>query len=66
MVNLRRVLVMVAACAAPVLAGLVYLQSRDFWAADTCVDRGGSYHYDRHECSFTDNYQGEVPPLWPF
>ena len=51
---------------APLVAYLAYLYSIDFWAADACQDRGGSYHYDRGECSFTENYAGEVPPLWPF
>jgi hypothetical protein len=52
--------------AAPLIAYLAYLYSIDFWAADTCQDRGGSFHYDRSECSFTENYEGELPPLWPF
>lgn len=43
-----------------------YLYSIGFWAADSCLDRGGSYHYDRGECSFAENYRGDVPPLWPF
>jgi len=25
---------------------------------DDCLDRGGSWHYDLEECSFTDNYRG--------
>lgn len=54
------------ASAAPLAACLAYLVSTDFFAADACLDRGGSYHYDRQACSFTDNYRGEVPSLWPF
>ena len=54
------------AVAAPIAAYLGYLVSTDFFAADDCLDRGGSYHYDRHACSFAENYRGEVPPLWPF
>tara|TARA_B100000678_G_scaffold112328_1_gene93970 strand:- start:198 stop:428 length:231 start_codon:yes stop_codon:yes gene_type:complete len=38
----------------------------DFFAADACQDRGGSYHYDVGECSLTRNYAGDVPSLWPF
>ncbi|MEL7682125.1 hypothetical protein AAG602_13250 [Citromicrobium bathyomarinum] len=52
--------------AAPVFAYLGYLQSAGFWAADACLDRGGSYHYDRHGCSFDESHRGEVPSLWPF
>ncbi|KWV95211.1 hypothetical protein [Erythrobacter sp. AP23] len=52
--------------AALVLAYVAYLYSIDFLAADECVDAGGSFHYDRGVCSFTENYRGEVPPLWPF
>ncbi|MEX0342229.1 MAG: hypothetical protein AB3N06_06560 [Erythrobacter sp.] len=52
--------------AALVLAYAAYLYSIDILAADACVDAGGSFHYDRGECSFTDNDRGEVPPLWPF
>ena len=49
------------------LAYVTYLWSVDFFAVDSCLDSGGSYHYDRGECSFTENYQGEVPPLpWLF
>lgn len=54
------------ALAAIILAWLGYLWSSDFFAADDCLDRGGSFHYDRHQCSFSENYRGEVPPLWPF
>lgn len=25
---------------------------------DTCLDRGGSWHYDIKECSFTENHRG--------
>ncbi|MDP7326629.1 hypothetical protein [Qipengyuania profunda] len=52
--------------AAGVLAYAGYLYSIDFLAADDCADAGGSFHFDRGECSFTENYTGEVPPLWPF
>lgn len=45
---------------------VVYLYSIDFFAADRCLEAGGSFHYDRGECSFTENYGGEVPPLLPF
>ena len=48
------------------LTSAAYLYSIDFFAADNCADAGGSFHYDRGECSFTENYRGEVPPLWPF
>jgi|GEM_PF-1646851 len=52
--------------AAGVLAYAGYLYSIDSLAADDCHDAGGSFHHDRGECSFTENYTGEVPPLWPF
>jgi hypothetical protein len=50
------------------LGGLyfAYLVWSGFFASDTCLDRGGSYHYDTGECSFTENYVGELPSLWPF
>ena len=51
---------------AALLTSAAYLYSIDFFAADSCADAGGSFHYDRGECSFTENYRGEVPPLWPF
>ncbi len=44
----------------------VYLVSIDFFAADSCLDAGGSFHYNRGECSFTESYEGDVPRLWPF
>lgn len=49
-----------------VAALAAYLHSQDFFAADSCADSGGSFHYDRGECSFTENYEGDVPELWPF
>ena len=52
--------------AAGVLAYAGDLYSIDFLAADDCADAGGSFHFDRGVCSFTENYTGEVPPLWPF
>ena len=53
--------------AALVLAYGIYLYSIGFLAADSCLDSGGSYHYDVGECSFSENYRGEVPGLpWPF
>jgi len=52
--------------AAPFAAYLTYLIWTGFFAADECLDRGGSYHFDRHACSFTENYRGEVPSFWPF
>jgi hypothetical protein len=27
-------------------------------AVDDCLDRGGSWHDDAGECSFTENYRG--------
>ncbi|MCA0979081.1 hypothetical protein LCM19_11965 [Qipengyuania flava] len=51
--------------AALLLAYLAYLYSIDFFAADNCSDAGGSFHYDRGECSFTETYGGEVPDLRP-
>ena len=51
---------------AALLTSAAYLYSIDFFAPDSCADAGGSFHYDRGECSFTENYRGEVPPLWPF
>jgi len=51
---------------AAVIAYAAYLYSIDFFAADRCLDAGGSFHHDRGECSFTENYRGEVPQLWPF
>lgn len=59
-----RGLLIVGLIAAGALAGRLY--SVDFFAADSCLDRGGSYHYDRGECSFTHDYEGEVPSLSPF
>lgn len=32
---------------------------QQFLAVDDCLDRGGSWHYDIGECSFTENYQGQ-------
>jgi len=29
-----------------------------FLDIDSCLDRGGSWHYDVNECSFTENYRG--------
>ena len=52
--------------AAVLLAYVAYLYSIDFFAADDCSDAGGSFHYDRGECSFTENYRGERPASWPF
>lgn len=54
------------ALAGALIAYAGYLYSTDFLAADSCLDGGGSYHYDRGECSFTENYGGDVLPLWPF
>ncbi|WP_139020323.1 hypothetical protein [Citromicrobium sp. JLT1363] len=65
MLKSRRMVIFAAALAAPVIAYLGYLNAIDFWAADACLDRGGSYHYDLGECSFTENYRGDVPSLWP-
>lgn len=61
----RRVLIAGAVVIAVPIAYTIYLYSIDFFAADTCLDRGGSYHYDVGECSFTESYRGEKPPLWP-
>ena len=36
--------------------GLPKLQR--FLAIDDCLARGGSWHYDVGECSFTENYGG--------
>jgi hypothetical protein len=41
--------------------GVAYLQLSGYFAVDDCLDRGGSYHYDVGECSFTENYKGPVP-----
>jgi hypothetical protein len=59
-------LIVAVVLAAPLFAYLGYLQSAGFWAADACLDGGGSYHYERHECRFAESYRGEVPSLWPF
>ncbi|QYU67247.1 hypothetical protein J4558_20250 [Leptolyngbya sp. 15MV] len=56
----------VALLAIVAAAYAVYLHRIGFFAADRCLDDGGSYHYDRGECSLTDSYRGDVPPLWPF
>ena len=32
-------------------------------AIDDCLDRGGSWHYDVGECSFTENYLGSAERL---
>jgi len=33
----------------------------DFFRVDSCLDRGGSWHYDVRQCSFTENYTGPRP-----
>ncbi len=60
------VLIAIASFAIVVAGYAAYLHSIDFFAADRCLDGGGSFHYDRGECSFTESYRGEVPALWPF
>ncbi len=62
----KRIAVLVLVLIAPVVAFAAYLHASGFFAADACLDRGGSYHYDRSVCSFATNYTGDVPPLWPF
>ena len=39
---------------------LIWMGARSAWewlAIDTCADRGGSWHSDVKECSFTENYR---------
>lgn len=62
----KRIAVRVLVLIAPVVAFAAYLHASGFFAADACLDRGGSYHYDRGVCSYTENYRGDVPRLWPF
>ncbi|MEO0439904.1 MAG: hypothetical protein AAF067_03405 [Pseudomonadota bacterium] len=39
-------------------AGTLYLYSTDFFQIDRCLDRGGSWHYDKRSCSMVENYKG--------
>ena len=55
-IRLAIILTLGAACVALMVWKFTGLET--WMKIDTCLDRGGSWHYDIKECSFTENYRG--------
>lgn len=59
---MKRLLVIAAVLLLAFAIGqLFYPELFDYFWIDTCLDRGGSWHYDVRECSYTENYTGPRP-----
>jgi hypothetical protein len=37
---------------------ILFLRQTEFFAIDSCLDAGGSWHYDKSVCDFDVNYTG--------
>ena len=59
---MKRFLIIAAVLLLVVAIGqLFYPEWIDYFRIDTCLDRGGSWHYDVRSCSYTENYTGPRP-----
>lgn len=59
---MKKYFIIAAVLLSAVAAGQIfYPEWIDLFRIDACLDRGGSWHYDVRQCSFTENYTGPRP-----